>query len=1111
MSITTKFIILGTLVVPAVAHAAGDFSSAAKMLAAARNGDGRQIQVLIREGADINYIDNTGLSLVCTAMLNNDMAAVRILQNYGADASDCSNQIKNYNARNVPADTGGMLSGLSTTQSMALAGAGVAAAVGGIVLLSDVFNPDNDNPSTGGSSGGSGGGSGGGSSGNTNGTEWSAGALPAGPTSEDNYADNLAYFSPSDTSDIQYKNFTNMNAFGNYMLLMRGYSPLARGYLGARTLRDLETHAPLSISSLGLGQTPLDGGRPVNVALITANGINAADDTSLQDKFIVWTTNSGTASLNPTNNSMVSSKYYNNLISVGDSTNTNVESFESTEDASLVSTFDLSGNGTAIHNTAATSGDNLLAKIVGGNLATNANGDFIGFMPNGQMTIYRTGGGAGGTDYLNYTAMVNAANRVSDSALGRSKVDVIANLDVIEPLRAADAKTVNDILAVSSTSYRTTFSDFIKNTYGNTSTENPPAPAATNFFDGLGSSYFPLTVFSVGSSQTDSGYSGAYQVASFENAAPLVYSNLEHLFMSVVAVGASTSGVSGISANSDSMPVAGVKYHLAQWQDTGGTGNYYKSRVCGVAGTGANGVDPWCFAAVGRTDEYATAAAAGAAGVLRSAFDYMTPQQIFTLLALTADGPFLARTTSDNSISTEDLISRLSSLYDMPAEYQFRINNGENYLDVFKEVYGYGVINLERATMPGTRVYFRSGADIVSESGPAYWRAATNTNLRGSSALNLGGVSISTSAYDVLESVDGSMSMPRIWKNNLTFSGGTRHSLYMGDVLADLRTQKADPDTDLQIGDLSFSLSRSDRAYSDSMSGVDNMRLAYRGDKLDLTAEYQHYLTDTESRFYGMSNPILNLASNAVKFGAGYRFGNWRFGASAFSGNVTDESLLETDPAISFAYEPMKIGTISGVASNFGWHDDTFGLSASAGVVSENNTVLGAYATGLLEMQNTETNYIDIDAFWRPTDWARLRARATFAHSTPNSEYDAAMSLSELSSNAFAFGADVGNLSLGVSMPLAVVRGHMNYAYADYDVVESDSGRYDLVVSNASVRRLDMVSNVREYRFNAALRHNFGEFTDGAIGFVYRINPNNTRDFGNESIFMFKVTHNLGI
>ena len=69
-------------------------------------------------------------------------------------------------------------------------------------------------------------------------------------------------------------------------------------------------------------------------------------------------------------------------------------------------------------------------------------------------------------------------------------------------------------------------------------------------------------VFSTGASVQESGSSwqDALQEATFENAAPLVFNNLEHLFMSVVAVSASTAGVTSISVNSGSMPVSGSKY-----------------------------------------------------------------------------------------------------------------------------------------------------------------------------------------------------------------------------------------------------------------------------------------------------------------------------------------------------------------------------------------------------------------------------------------------------------------------------------------------------------------------------------------------------------------------
>ncbi|MBO7509134.1 MAG: ankyrin repeat domain-containing protein [Alphaproteobacteria bacterium] len=1222
-----RFALLALFFAPFASFAApSEFAVAAQVLAAAKNADIQQVQILVNNGANVNYVDNTGLSLVCTALMNNDVRAAQILQMYGADASQCDRQIRNYRTRNVPERTGGLFGGLSTAQSMTLAAAGAAVVIGGLFLLTDVFDHDNNNSSSGGSSsgGGHGGGSGGGS-GTDTGTAWSAGVLPYGPAmitaaaESANYQKNLATFysqyliseGVTDTSGTQtqipntpnYENFqlmTNATAASqNYLLLMRGYSPLARGYLGMRTMRNLETHAPLSISQYSLGDTPVEGGRPINVALITADGVNALDGTSLQDRFVVWTTYSGNASVNDANNNMISSKYYNNQVTIVN--NSDLSDDTSVEDATLLSSFDLSGSGTAIHNSLANDSDNLLAKIVGGNLATNPTGDFVGFMPNGQMTIYRTGGGnameslsapvAAGTcvgntisdgdtiglfdqnltatvsgnsvvlsnadytyrgyigadgllymdsdgdgvvdmgytisdnvisqtkqlvtsDYYNYTALLDAGlrSRMNIEIGTRSPVSVVANVSVIEPLHSRNAYTITDMQEADFASL--VFQDFVAGMYGASTTENLllPAVQANAFFNNLGTGFVPLTIFSTGATiqRTPGTYTDAPMDATFENAVPLVYGNgvLEHLFMSVVAVGASTYGTETIVANSSTNP---NPYQLAQWSVTDdGTTTSYKSRVCGIAGTGYNGIDPWCFAATGLTDEMATAAAAGAAGVLMSAFDYMSPQQIFTLMALTADGPFLNRLSDGTKLTPATLKSHLESLYVMPTSYQNRINAGEDYLEVFKEVFGYGVVNLERATTPGTNLYYYTNGKIVSSPNNAYWRAAMNTGFRSSSALNMGRSAINMSAYDVLESIDGSMSLPRVWENSFSFGADSVAGLYMGDILSDLKTRD-EKEKGIQIGKMSFDISRTERGYDDGLGGLENMHFAYRANDWTFDAGFQHYLTDGESRFFGIANPILGLASNAVTGGAEYKLGAWSFGAHGFSGAITDDGLLESDPAASNIFEPMRLGLISGAGADVGWHGQSFSFNTSVGAVHESNTLLGAFGTGLLSIGSGDTNYIDFDATYRLSDTARLRARATFAHTRPSETADSIFEFSDLDSNAFAFGADFGNLSFGVSLPLATMRGTLTYDYADYSVVENTDGNFDLAITDAGRRSLDVAPRAREVRLNASYRHSFGEFTDGAFGFIYRVNPGNTDEFGNESIFMMKMSHRIGI
>ncbi|MFQ6777786.1 MAG: hypothetical protein ACLRFI_00605, partial [Alphaproteobacteria bacterium] len=223
-------------ILPCVCYAANnpEFAAAAKLLTAAKNADIQQVQSLINGGADVNYVDSTGLSLVCTAIMNNDTRAVQILQMYGADASQCDRQIKKYKNLNNPKSSSGVFSGLSSTQGLVLSAGAGAAVVGGVLLLTDVFDPSNGNDG-GSGSGGHGGGGGGGDDPKPN----PAFSLPYGPQSEDVDAFLLAgahkadfdYFRPGQT-DVETNTYLTdgVTPLQNYLLIMHGYYPFSRGY-----------------------------------------------------------------------------------------------------------------------------------------------------------------------------------------------------------------------------------------------------------------------------------------------------------------------------------------------------------------------------------------------------------------------------------------------------------------------------------------------------------------------------------------------------------------------------------------------------------------------------------------------------------------------------------------------------------------------------------------------------------------------------------------------------------------------------------------------------------------------------------------------------------------
>ena len=1223
-----RFFAVMLFMVPMVANAASsEFMMAAQLLAAAKNADVQQVQILVNNGANINFVDSTGVSIVCTALMNNDVRAAQILQMYGADASKCDYQIKQYKNKNKTKGGGGLFSGLSSAQTISLAAAGAAGVVGGLFLLTDVFDPGNDNDSGigGGNRPGDGTGGGGGTGGAVAQFKLPYGpAMPNADAELENYVANLNFYSPDDDS-ILAKNFDRMtDAYGqNYLLMMHGYAPLARGYLGMRTLRNSTTYEPLVIGDVNWFDAPVNGGKPVNVALVTDNGINSNGyaygvdaKNSLTDTLIPWTTTNGT-SVNNADNSMVSSKYFNNLITLGAGDATR-EQATTSEDNSLLSVFDLGTYGTVVNNAYAADVDDLLAKIVGGRTSGYANADFVGFMPNGQMTIFRTGNGqafinttnsgtgtyaetddklseivlfgqnmtvtmgdgndfvasytqtnedgeeviteysgyigtngylyignvAGGdinqayemtdgkltlvkeladADYYNYKALRSGMELWTlglgggaNLGAGRAAPDVLANASVIEPLHGANVETIEDVLSLDTLELRKAGLGALVNQYYDVVEDNYyPGTDAVAFYNNLGTSVKPLVLFSTGGAETNSSYTGRTESATFENAVPLLYGNAEHYFMSVVAVGLNGAGTAGTTNVSGFAPKG--KYELAVWQDTNGTSDittddkFYKARMCGIAGTGSGNVDPWCFAAAGVTDEAAVSAAAGAAGVLKSAFPQLSNTQIFSLMALTADGPLLGTTTDGTAMTEENLISYLQSMYKLPNEIQFQVNNGDiDYLDAFAGVFGYGLINLERATTPGTQIYYYDGDSIVSDSGNAYWRSATNTMFRPSAVLNLAGETISAPFYDVLESVDGNIAMPRVWENEFAFGAMDKRGLYMGDVLGEMKTRR-DNAQQTQIGDMRFSMAVSERAYNDNMNGLDNLSLGYTSGNWDFGASYQRYLTDGASRFSGMANPVLGLATNAVVSDVTYNYGRWNFGARAFSGAITDEGLLENDPTIASQYMPAKLGLMQGAQTEIGWANDRFAFNAAVGNANETNTLLGAYSDGLLNFGAGNTTYVDAMAQYSVNDMIDLTARATFARTMSDASGNFILGMTDINSNAFAIGANIGNFEFGISQPLAITDGTIKYAYAKYDVIEGADGKNTLNVVDTHIADLSLTPDERELRFVGTYRHKLGEFTDGAIGFIYRINPNHTDDFGNESVFMMKLTHRLGI
>ena len=1118
---------------PVISFAASDsgFQNASQLLTAARRGDTQTVQILINRGADVNYVDSTGLSLVCTAVMNNDARAIQILQMYGADASKCDRQIKNYKQKARVAERGeeyGFFSGLSSSHILALSAVGVAAIIGGVALLTDAFDAKNSNYN---SSGGSHSGGGGGSGGSTGSTSaLFTQNLPYGPACSGSVCPN-DFTTWQDSNDFTYMSNVSIQNTFNYLMVARAYNAFVRGYEGMRTVRNDTTKAVFDLSYYPFNETP-NGGKPINVAMITASGVNATAGTSAVDGIIDWfdESNKNTlASLCQSSNGVFSEacqaavnasvksshKYYNLSGTLGE---TPVENGD----------FDLTGGGTVFGS--ATDEDTKLAKIIAGwEEGGRTTGDFYGFIPNGQLTVYKVGvGEAGVSDYQNYAAIYDAL-QLKDS--GSYVASVVANLALPTELADLSYATVSDAnilysAATTDAMKKTVYKNLINTYYNldttNDTTVNQPGTDAELAFVYLGNNQGQILVNSAGRYLygLGTGMSLSPLAATFENFAPVVYNNLENLFMTVVAVKPnSTTGTADLTIDEYNTSGAG-KLELSTWTDPNDSSITYSSRMCGLAGTGNGGaMNPWCFAAPGTTDLEAAASMAGSIALVKSAFSYMSANQIFLLLALTADGPYLGINPNSTdgyskwtAADSSDLIEYLRGLYSLPPSLD---SSDSQYLESFKTAFGYGMINIERATRPGTNVYFYSSDtnSIVSSSGKkAFWgknaSSSSASSPRLSVALN-GRGKIRTSFYDVLESADGSLSLPRVWNVEVSLNSDYKRGLYMGDVLAEFAVDSTNKRTN-KIGNITFDMAMSPRAYNDNFNGLDDLTMKFNSENYDLEASYQHHLTNGESRFNGRANGVLALVSDSISSGAKYKSGNLAFGAHVFSGTITDENLLENDPVVSSQFEPGRLGLANGGAMDVAYDNGKFNLALSFGTMNETDTVLGSVSNGLLALDGADTQYIDATANYSPLEKVNLSMRATFANTKVNIGEGMISDLSDIKSNAFAVGLDAYGFGFTAAMPLAVVDGQMGYGYADFEVVE-DNGQYDIAVNNPHTEYIDLVPQKRELRFSGSYKKSIGQFTDAGIGFIYRVNPGNTDRFGNESIMMFKLHHRLGI
>ena len=1150
------------LVVPARAN----FNMSAQMLQAARIGDTATIERLLMAGANINYRDATGMSIVCTALMNGDIRAAQILQTYGADASQCDRQARRYQAMQPQYEKQGMFTGLSDQQNLVLVGGAAALAVGGLYMFGGGFGMPGNNLSGGGSGDrptGNNPGGGGPGTGTGNPTEritiqygplqWNTNANRPRPEfdlqgSMNLWSDNLnadfvrmsgamnperldpidpfqSYFIIRNNIAVPAQQFRHQN----YLTIMGGYASLARGYTGQIVARGGPNNLPLEINANTIMS-------PITVALITANGINPI----------------GTAYRNARTGcppgvdqgSPGCTLYtYRNLNS----------------DGSERGGFDFSGAGTVFNtnhfNTnpylnTATGMDTLLAQIIIGNRSyAYSGGDFLGFMPNGQLALYRTGGGwlhtanlgafsvdvtiggsaltstltfdgndyVFGTDftidprtghvifiggardgqrmaaqgnnlfdverqaYRNFDALNHALTQATSTGR-QSPGTVIANAAILDSMRDRNTTTINDLMIVPEAQRANAFFHEIITHYSNgiTAANIDINNSARNFFQNINSNS-PFVIFSAGEHRLEGVINGT-QFATFENAAPLLFSNTRGRFLTATAV-QYTAGTSGV--NQAAGEVSGGLFRLSEYSLFNADGTYetFRARACGIAGTGTGAIDPWCFAVAGLTGEQAVSTLAGVAGVLQGAFSYMSNDQIFRLMALTSDGRALSQ-------------AQLEARYELPLDMLVRLDGlsgdarSAEWMRAFNETFGYGLANLERATRPGEQLLFFGNSTRV---GDGRWTGAYSgalaaagtqaaTTFQASNAFGGDPMTISMPMFGFVQAYNGE-SMPLVFQNDIQV-GGERHGLHLIDLLNEIDFDK-DDDAPIRLS-----------MTADGMA-VRSLRVNFAGDDYKFGGEFRERLGFNT---FDNDNPIQNVAGIMTsafyerEIGGGF---NHRF--SFFGGQVTDEGLLQHDPSLADRWMPVALGTVYGFDSSVGVDTGLGMFRFGGGYMHEDNTTLGAYTGGLFNFGGGETIYANAEV-----RIGAFTARYMAAQTRTNPGTDGFIAgLSNLYSDAYSLNADFGRWSFNVSRPLAITRGTLSHVQTDWEIIDNGIGMGMDLETNSYINDISLAANNRETRAAFLYQPDIkSERTRLAFGVVARHNPNNMAGF--EGIGMMK-------
>jgi len=242
-------------------------------------------------------------------------------------------------------------------------------------------------------------------------------------------------------------------------------------------------------------------------------------------------------------------------------------------------------------------------------------------------------------------------------------------------------------------------------------------------------------------------------------------------------------------------------------------------------------------------------------------------------------------------------------------------------------------------------------------------------------------------------------------------------------------------------------------------------------------------------------NPYLNLTDAASGVTMGYQWGQWGSSMTAYSAKFENE--------YGYQYDNRK--GVRGVYSEYSYSskDKRAQVALGQGVNIEDRSLLGSESSGAFAIDNANTYHAGVTGRYLAAKGLTLLGSYNVGVTQVNAaDTSVFRGFSNIVTNAFAAGAelaDVGGkgntLGFAISQPLRVASGR---AHMDVPVQLTSSG-----VRNEA-RTLNLAPSARELDVETYYALHPSEKSQISLNALYRINPNNDAANDNEAALMTK-------